>query len=51
MGPVKQLNMYEDENGEIDIDGEMDDLQEVVAELGNDEMKKDFEEFRKAHPR
>jgi len=27
MGPVKQINFYEDENGEIDFDGEMDDLQ------------------------
>ena len=51
MGQVKQLNMYEDENGEIDMDGELDDLQDIIAELGNEDMKKDFDEFRKANPR
>lgn len=48
---VKQLNVFEDENGDIDIDGELEDLQEIVSQMGTDEMKKDFEEFRQKYPR
>lgn len=43
--------MYEDEHGDIDIDGELEDLQEIVSQLGTEEMKKDFEEFRQKYPR
>lgn len=48
---VKQLNVFEDENGDIDIDGELEDLQEIVSQIGTEEMKKDFEEFRQKYPR
>jgi hypothetical protein len=41
MGPIKQIDIFQDERGNIDVDGDMEKLEDLVAQMnGGEEMLK-----------